>query len=103
MLYNTVVVARRVEYGRLAQLVALPLDVREVRGSSPLASTKNKRHPIGCLLFLAIRDSNLSEAKAQSNKPLRHKGLCAKGLELRKGEFKICSLNLSKMCYYISS
>ena len=42
VLYNTVVVARQIEYGRLAQLVALPLDVREVRGSSPLASTKKE-------------------------------------------------------------
>ncbi len=44
-----------VAIGRLAQLVELPLDVRAVMGSSPLASTK-KRAPSneGALFFFYI-------------------------------------------------
>ena len=41
-------------FGRLAQLVEHPLDVREVTGSSPVSSTKKKGLPIGSPFFLAF-------------------------------------------------
>ena len=37
VIYNTF--RSKTEYGRLAQLVAHPLDVREVTGSSPVTTT----------------------------------------------------------------
>lgn len=38
------------QYGRLAQLVAHPLDVREVTSSSLVSSTTDP-HPLGCGSF----------------------------------------------------
>ena len=46
--------------GRLAQLVAHPLDVREVTSSSLVSSTKKNSHPLGWLFLFAERGgSNL--------------------------------------------
>ncbi len=42
------------KFGRLAQLVEHPLDVRAVEGSSPPASTKNKSTSSEVLLFLCL-------------------------------------------------
>ncbi len=48
----------RARYGRLAQLVELPLDVRKVRDSSSLLSTMLKKHrkPDGFGVFLHLQD-----------------------------------------------
>ena len=43
------------QYGRLAQLVAHPLDVREVTSSSLVSST-TKLHAFGVELFMSSRD-----------------------------------------------
>ncbi len=47
ILYNK----SRTVHGRLAQLVALPLDVREVTGSSPVTATKKSTASKEAVLF----------------------------------------------------